>query len=415
MNKYTNFKVFIAFFAAFTAISAVSTASAAVYYDQLGQAHYYDTYEVPCGQYYPATGCGTTAYGYNTASYGYGYNTGASYYPNRQPVIFSSPIREAIDGQSYVAGINASDPDHDQITYALVSGPSGMYIDANTGMLRWNQTSGKAGRNFTVTVSATDGRTAPVTQTFTIAVRAYGVNGLSTGSSSNTSSGGAGSKSTGYTGSIFSSLFGGSSASKDIVISNVNVVSGPKNINDTSVANCNVYVSWSTNVPTAGQVVYGPTSQQNVANYAYPQSSPEGNAYAKEHQVKLGCLGDATAFFRIVTFSSTDRAASAEYTVFPIKIATQIPDSVNYSGSAVSTISDSNSIWSQFLKFIFNPLVIIVLLIVVIWFVALRTLKYFNGKAKRVKDAQAAATAAAHAPAPAHGPSAEIPMLQVPH
>ncbi len=413
MKNYTGFKPFIAISVVFMAFSAVSAASAAVYYDQLGQAHYYDTYEVPCGQYYPPAPCTSSNYGYNTSvAYGYqsGYSTtGASSYNargNRQPVIFSAPVREAIDGHSYVAGINASDPDHDQITYALVSGPSGMYIDSNTGLLHWNSTSGKSGKSFPVTVSATDGRSAPVTQSFTLSVRSYG------GGSSSNSSG-----SSSYTGSIFGSLFG-SKTPKGIVISNVNVVSGPKDINDTTEQNCNVYVSWSTNVATAGQVVYGPTSQQSLENYSYPQSAPEGNAYAKEHQVKLGCLGNATAFFRIVAFSSTDRVASSEYTIFPIKIATQIPGSVSYAGNiAAVTESSGSSIWGQILKFIFHPVVIIVLLIAGIWYAVLRVLGRLNSKAARHKEAQAAAAATHSAPVATngHATSHEIPMLSVPH
>ncbi len=420
MKNYTALKVFIAIFAGFVALAAALPAEAAYYYDQTGRAIYYDTYTVPGGQYYPAAP--QYNYGYSSNNgYSYGYNNGypASYAyapSNRPPVFFSTPVREAIDGQDYVAGINASDPDRDPITYQLITGPFGMTINPVTGLLRWNETAGKNGRTFTVVVGATDNINPAVTQTFQISVRAYNVYTgsakVSTGSSSsNTSSG---------SGSFFDSIFG-TSKPAGIVISNVNVISGPKNINDANAQNCNVYVNWATNVPTSGQVVYGTASQSNIANYNYPQSAAEGNSYAKTHQVKLGCLTNtATYYFRVVAFSDTDRAASAENAVYPVTVRIAMPGGVDTTVSQVTqeVSGAASSFWSSLSGIIFHPAVIVLVIIFLIGYVVLKYIRFSNLKAERIK-AQRAAEAAAAAGAPGHNdhnePGIQIPILSVPH
>jgi hypothetical protein len=404
--------IFAAIVIGFTAFSGLSTASAAVYYDQLGQPHYYDTYTVPGGQYYPPAQYGYnangTSYAYSYSGYNNGYNSTANSYANRPPVIFSSPVREAVAGQPYIAGINASDPDQDTLTYSVVNGPTGMYINPNTGLLRWNDTAGKSGQDFPVTVSVTDGRSAPVTQSFTILVRGSNTTGGTGSTGSQSSSSGSSS----YTSSAFGSIFG-KSKPKDIVISNVNVISGPKDINDKEERNCNVNVSWSTNVPTAGQVVYGTVSQQSLENYSYPNSAPEGNAFAKEHQVKLGCVANtSTYFFRIPVFSPTDRAVTPEYTIFPVTIRTQIPGN-----GFTANVTESSSFFGELLRFIFNPIILTILILILLGYAFFRFVKYNNAKAARIRAKQEAqASAPAHGGhADAHGAPSQIPMLQIPH
>jgi hypothetical protein len=417
-NTMKNY-IFAAMVIGFTAFSGLSTASAAVYYDQLGQPHYYDTYTVPGGQfgglttsqYYPPAQYGYnangTSYAYSYSGYNNGYNSTANSYANRPPVIFSSPVREAVAGQPYIAGINASDPDQDTLTYSVVNGPTGMYINPNTGLLRWNDTAGKAGQDFPVTVSVTDGRSAPVTQSFTILVR-----GSSASSSGSNGSQTSPSGSSSYTSSAFGSIFG-KSKPKDIVISNVNVISGPKDINDKEERNCNVNVTWTTNLATAGQVVYGATSQQSLENYSYPNSAPEGNAFAKEHQVKLGCLANtSTYFFRIVAFSDTARIASPEYTIFPVTVRTNIPGN-----GFTANVTESSSFFGELFRFIFNPIILTILILILLGYAFFRFVKYNNAKAARIKAKQEAQAAApvhgGHADA--HGVSSQIPMLQIPH
>lgn len=431
MKNTTFYKTLAGFVAVLAVFSVISPVSAAYYYDQQGQPIYYDTYTVPGGQFYPAGP--TVSYGYPTGQYGYtynaaygyntvyGYNT-SGYANNRQPVIWSSPVRDAIDGQAYVAGINASDPDHDRLQYQLVSGPAGMTIDPTTGLLRWATTAGKTGQTFPVTVGVTDGRSPLVTQSYVITVRTYGGSTNAVATSGSTGTSGTSVKKTG-TASIFDIFGGKKTADTAIVIKDVNIISGPKNINDTDDRNCEVYVTWNTNVATAGQVLYGTQSQQSVANYAYPQTAAEGNSFVKQHSVKLGCLSNATYFLRVVAFSATDRAVSNEYTVFPIMIRTQIPETVRASAASVVSVAGaaSDSLTAQFGRLFAQPVLWIVILVAVIWYVLLQILRRANLKSQRIKEKMA--KEAAHAPAAgghdSHGghagPGMEIPMLAVPH
>lgn len=415
---------FTAFIAVFAVLGLAVPAQGAYYYDQYGKAVYYDTYTVPGGQYYlatnPAYGAGYyagSAYGsaYYT-NYGIGYNTSYNSGYNNVPVIYSTPFREVKAGDVYVAGTNALDADNDPLFYQLVSGPAGMTVNPNTGFIRFENTSGKGGQSFPVTVGVTDGRSPLVTQSFTLSVigatSRTGV--VTTGSNSDVTSGNSTSGNSKYTSSIFSALFGSSKSSPEIVISNVNVISGPKNINDNTDQNCESYVSWSTNTATAGQVVYGTASQQSLANYAYPNTAPEGNAYSKVHQVKLGCLANTTHFFRVVAFSASDRAVSDEYTIFPVTIRTQIPNTTASIFSSTDS-SSTGSIGSLFLRLITHPIILLILVVGIIWYV-LRTFLYrINNKAKLAQQS-ASATVLAHSAVGAHAdPHAQIPMLAVPH
>ena len=437
MKNTTFYKKFIGFVAVLAVFSTISPVSAAYYYDQQGQPIYYDTYTVPGGQFYPSGP--TVSYGYPTGNYGYSYNATYGYntingynangYNNRPPVIWSTPVRDAIDGQTYIAGINASDPDHDQLQYQLISGPAGMSIDPITGSLRWTNTALKNGQTFPVTVGVTDGRNGIVTQSYVITVRTYGGSGINVGGSSGAgnngnngstsgSSGAAGKTGTASIFNIFSTKK--NSAAEAIVIKDINIISGPKNINDEGVRNCAVYVTWNTNVATAGQVLYGTVSQQSVTKYAYPETAAEGNSFVKQHSVKLGCLNNSTYFLRVVAFSADDRAVSNEYTVFPVAIRMQIPDAARSSANVLSSVArtDNDSITAQLGRLLSQPILWIVIIVAVVWYVLLQILRRANLKSQRIKEKQAkeSAHAPAHGAASAHGaPAMEIPMLSVPH
>ncbi len=55
---------------------------------------------------------------------------------NSPPIIVSSPP-ESIEGSKYIYQVKANDPDNDPVTFVLKSGPKGMEIDKNTGLIRW--------------------------------------------------------------------------------------------------------------------------------------------------------------------------------------------------------------------------------------------------------------------------------------
>lgn len=55
---------------------------------------------------------------------------------NSPPIIVSSPPT-SIEKSTYLYQVKANDPDNDPVTFVLKSGPKGMEIDKNTGLVRW--------------------------------------------------------------------------------------------------------------------------------------------------------------------------------------------------------------------------------------------------------------------------------------
>ncbi|MDO9309840.1 MAG: MBG domain-containing protein, partial [Deltaproteobacteria bacterium] len=83
------------------------------------------------------------------------------------PVITSSPVTEAYDDGYYYYALAASDPNNDKLSYALTTKPSGMTINATTGLVYWRP-SDKGTYYVTVKVSDTTGLS--VTQSFKVTV-----------------------------------------------------------------------------------------------------------------------------------------------------------------------------------------------------------------------------------------------------
>jgi RHS repeat-associated protein len=91
---------------------------------------------------------------------------------NRPPLITSSPLTTATEGQPYSYDVEAADPDvGDLLTYALTASPAGMTINASTGLIQWTPTNAQVGSN-NVTVQVADTAGAKATQSFTISVTA---------------------------------------------------------------------------------------------------------------------------------------------------------------------------------------------------------------------------------------------------
>ena len=55
---------------------------------------------------------------------------------NSPPVILSSPPA-AVEKTSYIYQVKANDPDNDPVTFTLKSGPKGMEMDKETGLIKW--------------------------------------------------------------------------------------------------------------------------------------------------------------------------------------------------------------------------------------------------------------------------------------
>jgi len=88
---------------------------------------------------------------------------------NRQPEISSVPPSDASAGYEYVYQVVASDRDGDKLTYSLRTSLDGMYIDFQTGTVRWRPRFNQTG-NHSVIVTVSDGK-AISEQQFSVMVR----------------------------------------------------------------------------------------------------------------------------------------------------------------------------------------------------------------------------------------------------
>jgi hypothetical protein len=75
---------------------------------------------------------------------------------NRNPEIISAPSSN-IQGGVYTYQMAAKDADGDPLTYALVTAPDGMTIDARTGLIRWEPPTASGPVEMAVKISVDDG------------------------------------------------------------------------------------------------------------------------------------------------------------------------------------------------------------------------------------------------------------------
>ena len=90
---------------------------------------------------------------------------------NHAPVIVSAPVPPASEGQAFTYDIDATDDGSDTLTYHLTQAPSGMSIDASSGVIGWTPGANHI-PSAAVTVQVSDGRGGIATLSFTINVAA---------------------------------------------------------------------------------------------------------------------------------------------------------------------------------------------------------------------------------------------------
>jgi hypothetical protein len=89
---------------------------------------------------------------------------------NDPPIIISTPITTATEGEQYTYDVDAIDEESDDIlTYILEKYPDGMVIDIITGMITWIPTNDQVG-TAGVTVKVIDNHDGKATQSFSIVV-----------------------------------------------------------------------------------------------------------------------------------------------------------------------------------------------------------------------------------------------------
>jgi hypothetical protein len=87
---------------------------------------------------------------------------------NSAPMIVSSPPT-SVEGTTYRYLVKANDPDRDPVIFTLKTGPKGMAIDKDTGLIRWEIRKEDKG-TYSIEIEASDPEGAKSTQRFTLTV-----------------------------------------------------------------------------------------------------------------------------------------------------------------------------------------------------------------------------------------------------
>ncbi|PTY01377.1 hypothetical protein DB346_13195, partial [Verrucomicrobia bacterium LW23] len=100
------------------------------------------------------------------------WSAGVHAVPNKAPVWSSTPVTSGYFGVAYLYLGQAVDPEGGTLAYTLVSGPSGMAVDAASGRVTWTPPAAvTADTSYGVTLRATDNMQAVADQSFTLTVR----------------------------------------------------------------------------------------------------------------------------------------------------------------------------------------------------------------------------------------------------
>ncbi len=92
---------------------------------------------------------------------------------NNPPQITTSPLLTAIVGSLYSYDVDASDPDNDILSYSLTAYPSGMTINAQSGLINWTPAATQTGTQ-SVNVSVSDGKGGSDSQSYIVTVTPTG-------------------------------------------------------------------------------------------------------------------------------------------------------------------------------------------------------------------------------------------------
>ncbi|MCA2577755.1 MAG: tandem-95 repeat protein [Microcystis sp. M41BS1] len=94
---------------------------------------------------------------------------------NNAPIITSNPDLDTVINLPYQYHIQAQDADGDAIAFRLDTAPTGVTLDATTGILRWTPINSQVGQH-TFTLIASDGKGGETRQTYNLNVLAFAPN-----------------------------------------------------------------------------------------------------------------------------------------------------------------------------------------------------------------------------------------------
>jgi hypothetical protein len=87
---------------------------------------------------------------------------------NSPPLILSSPPT-SIEKTTYIYQVRVNDPDNDPFTFTLKSGPKGMEMDKNTGLIKWEIRKKDIGTH-SIEIEVSDDAGAKSTQRYTLTI-----------------------------------------------------------------------------------------------------------------------------------------------------------------------------------------------------------------------------------------------------
>src|SRR5262249_23167822 len=89
--------------------------------------------------------------------------------PNRPPPVTSTPPGQGNRNTAYAYPATAPDKDGDPLSFFLTSGPGGMSVSRDTGLVTWTPAASQFGAD-DVTLTVSDGRGGTATQSYTVNV-----------------------------------------------------------------------------------------------------------------------------------------------------------------------------------------------------------------------------------------------------
>ncbi len=231
---------------------------------------------------------------------------------NLPPYFISFAGSSASVNQLYVYDANALDPENNVLTYNLISGPAGLTINPTTGLVQWIPQSYQAGSTYTVIISVTDGFNSPVNQTFTIRVNSTYVPPVTPVDDlrfvsvviQNDGQNPVITTSTGI--QTVSTNACGCPVNSQVITTGYNNC-GTTVANYAGVLGANVVVTFETNKPSRGYVVY------SLVSGGSEYRTPDDGVISTVHRVNLGQLEvGRTYYIRAVATAGGETARSNE-------------------------------------------------------------------------------------------------------
>ncbi len=219
---------------------------------------------------------------------GGGYQNQPPYGTQAPQFLTFNPPLVAIEGQYYSYTAYATS-NFGNVTYQLLSAPSGMTINPSTGLVSWTPSYTQGGTSYTVTVQATNSY-GSATKSYTLSVENVSL-GTVTPPPPPAS--------------------GGSVTPPPPTISSLTT----SDIRIETQSNGDVIVSWKTNRPATARVIYDTVSQADkTRDFTYANATGETTDINTEHVVNLGRLDvGKTYYLRTVSKAGTEMHISNEF------------------------------------------------------------------------------------------------------